>query len=43
MINNSINDQYNQEYRLGRSIELHTNVFWEDDVDNTRVNESEVM
>ena len=28
---------------LDRSAELYTNVFREDDVDNTRVNESEVM
>ena len=28
--------------RLDRSIELHANVFREDDVDNTRVNESEI-
>ena len=29
--------------RLDRSVELHANVFREDDVDNMRVNESEVM
>ena len=29
--------------RLDRSVELHANVFRENDVDNMRVNESEVM
>ena len=29
--------------RLDRSVELHANTFWEDDIDNTQVNESEVM
>ena len=29
--------------RLDRSVELRANTFREDDVDNTRVNESEVM
>ena len=29
--------------RLDRSVELHANAFWEDDIDSTQVNESEVI
>ena len=29
--------------RLDRNVELHANLFREDDMDNTQVNESEIM